>query len=128
MIQRAFWVQLLLLSVTLAVMASMLMPPARADALAYLVNVTVRPGYNFANPDAALEYGYAICDEIAANNTYRQVVVDVKAHFGSSDEYEATYLITQAVNELCPRLIWQLRSAAAHYRSSPPLQPAGSSK
>jgi hypothetical protein len=30
---------------------------AHADAVAYLVNVTVRPGYNFAGPDAALDYG-----------------------------------------------------------------------
>jgi hypothetical protein len=28
-------------------------PPAKADAAAYLVNVTVRPGYNFANADQA---------------------------------------------------------------------------
>ena len=28
-------------------------PQARADPVAYLVNVTVRPGYNFPNADAA---------------------------------------------------------------------------
>jgi hypothetical protein len=29
-------------------------PDGRADAVAYLINVTVRPGYNFANADDAL--------------------------------------------------------------------------
>lgn len=32
-------------------------PRAQADALAYLVGVTMRPGYNFADADAALAYG-----------------------------------------------------------------------
>lgn len=35
----------------------------RADNVAYLVNVTVRPGYNIPNADAALAYGYGICDK-----------------------------------------------------------------
>jgi len=29
----------------------------RPTKVAYLVNVTVRPGYNFANADAAIAYG-----------------------------------------------------------------------
>ncbi|GAC1410596.1 MAG: hypothetical protein NVSMB60_32310 [Mycobacterium sp.] len=41
-------------------------PAASADAVAYLVNVTVRPGYNFANADQALAYGHEVCDKIAA--------------------------------------------------------------
>lgn len=36
--------------------------PSHADAVAYLVNVTVRPGYNFANADQAIAYGQGICD------------------------------------------------------------------
>jgi len=39
-------------------------PAAGADAVAYLLNVTVRPGYNFANADQALAYGQGICDKI----------------------------------------------------------------
>jgi Protein of unknown function (DUF732) len=91
---------------------------ARADAVAYLVNVTVRPGYNFANADAALAYGGRICDQLAAAQGYPQVMDEVKRDFGS-DEFGASYLITQAVNELCPALIWQLRTSAAHYRPTP---------
>ena len=40
--------------------------PARADSVGYLVNVTVRPGYNFANADAALSSGYGLCDQIGS--------------------------------------------------------------
>jgi hypothetical protein len=34
--------------------------PARAEQVAYLVNVTVRPGYNSANAVAALDYAYGL--------------------------------------------------------------------
>ena len=91
-------------------------PHARADATAYLVNVTVRPGYNFSNADDALAYGHGICDKIDAGRTYAQVMGDVKADFSTSDEYQASYLITQAINELCPAITWQLRNSAANYR------------
>ena len=94
-------------------------PSARADVVAYLVNVTVRPGYNFANADAALSYGHDMCDKVSKGRTYAQVMGDVKGDFNTSDEFQASYLISQAVNELCPALIWQLRNSAAHYR--PPL-------
>jgi len=89
-------------------------PSARADTVAYLVNVTVRPGYNFANADAALSYGHGICDKVSQGRTYAQVIGDIKADFNTADEYQASYLTSQAVNELCPALIWQLRKSAAH--------------
>ena len=62
-------------------------PCARADVVAYLVNVTVRPGYNFANADAALSYGHGICDKVSQGRSYAQVMGDVKADFNTSDEY-----------------------------------------
>jgi hypothetical protein len=96
-----------------------LAPCARADVVAYLVNVHVRPGYNFPNADAALGYGYGICDKVSAGRAYAQVMGEVKADFATSDEYQASYLISQAVNELCPAQIWQLRNSAAHYRPPP---------
>jgi hypothetical protein len=40
----------------------------------------------------------------------------IKFDFDNPDEYQACYLITQAVNEICPVLIWQLRNSAANYR------------
>jgi hypothetical protein len=95
-------------------------PLARGDAVAYLVNVTVRPGYHFANTDDALAHGHGICDKIAQGRGYAEIMGDVKADFQTADEFQASYLISQAVNELCPASIWQLRNSAAHY---PP--PAG---
>lgn len=90
--------------------------PARADAVAYLVNVTVRPGYNFASPDAALGYGRQICEKVGAGVGYADHLRDIMVDFRTNDEYHGSYLINQAVNELCPNQIWQLRNSAVHYR------------
>jgi hypothetical protein len=100
-----------------------LAPDARADEVAYLVNVHVRPGYNFPNADAALSYGYGICDKVAAGRAFPDVMADVRADFNTSDDYQASYLISQAVNELCPAQIWQLRNSAAHYQPPPGVTP-----
>lgn len=90
-------------------------PSARGDTVAYLVNVTIRPGYNFPTADAALAYGYGICDRVRAGSRYADDIAAIQADFGTTDDYQAAYLINQAVNELCPALIWQLRQSAAHY-------------
>lgn len=99
-------------------------PHAEAGAppeVVYLYNVTVRkPGYNFASADAALAYGYGICDKVDQGRKYAQVIGDVKAEFQISDEGQASYLIAHAVNELCPASIWQLRNSAAHYQPPTP--------
>jgi len=92
-----------------------LAPPAGADTVAYLVNVHVRPGYNFPNADAAIGYGNTICDRVAAKMGYSQLVEQVKADFHTTDYYQGAYLINQAVNELCPAQIWQLRQSAGGY-------------
>jgi Protein of unknown function (DUF732) len=90
-------------------------PTAAADTVAYLVNVHVRPGYNFPNAEAAIGYGRTICDRVAAKMSYAQLVDQVKADFRTTDYYQGAYLINQAVNELCPAQIWQLRQSAAGY-------------
>src|SRR6478736_8673668 len=72
---------------------------ANADAVAYLVAVTVRPGYNFANGNDALAYGRGNCDKVEQGRTYPQLMGDVKADFNTDDEYQASYLITQALND-----------------------------
>lgn len=94
-------------------------PAAHADVVAYLVNVTVRPGYNFANADQAIAYGNGVCDKMAANEPFAQIVGDIKNDFNTSDDFQATYLISQAAQELCPAMIWQLRRSAAHYQPAP---------
>ncbi|APE17901.1 hypothetical protein BOH72_24205 [Mycobacterium sp. WY10] len=93
-------------------------PPAGADTVAYLVNVHVRPGYNFPNAEAAIGYGRTVCDRVAARMSYAQLVDQVKADFRTADSYQGAYLINQAVNELCPAQIWQLRQSAAGYTYS----------
>lgn len=90
-------------------------PAADADSVGYLVNITVRPGYNFLNADQALAYGYDLCEKIGAGARYPQLVAGIKDDFGTSDEFQASYLIAQATQELCPESIWQLRNSAAHY-------------
>lgn len=89
---------------------------AQADTVAYLINVTVRPGYGFPNAQAAVDYGNGLCDKIQTGQPYASLLADVKRDFGTADEYQASYLITQAANELCPAAIWQLRQSAAGYR------------
>ncbi|CFS68243.1 Conserved membrane protein of uncharacterised function [Mycobacterium tuberculosis] len=49
---------------------------------------------------------------------YAQIIADVKADFDTRDQYQASYLLSQAVNELCPALIWQLRNSAVDNRRS----------
>jgi Protein of unknown function (DUF732) len=92
---------------------------AHADSVAYLIEVTVRPGYNFPNADTALAYGYQVCDKVSQGRRYADLIGDVKADFRTGDEFQASYLIDKAVNELCPAQIWQLRQSAAHYRPAP---------
>jgi Protein of unknown function (DUF732) len=91
-------------------------PRAHADSVAYLIDVTVRPGYNFANADAALAYGQQLCDKVSHGRSYTDLIGDVESDFNTSDQFQASYLIDKAVNELCPARIWQLRNSAAHYR------------
>ena len=43
----------------------------------------------------------------------------VKADFNTADYYQGAYLINQAVNELCPAQIWQLRQSAGGYTLPP---------
>jgi Protein of unknown function (DUF732) len=93
---------------------------ARADAVAYLIDVTVRPGYNFANADDALAYGNQLCDKVSQGRIYADLIGDVKSVFQTADEFQASYLIDRAVNELCPAQIWQLRRSAAHYQPQGP--------
>ena len=105
----------ILAAAALGVSALVGAPSAHADQVAYLVNVTVRPGYNFPNADAALGYGYSVCDRVAAKVGYAQLVDEVQRDFNTADYYQGAYLINQAVNELCPAQIWQLRQSAAGY-------------
>ena len=94
---------------------------APAPQVEYVYDVMVRRHYNFPNPTEAINYGYGICDKVSRGDSYAQVMGDVKNDVVPNDEFAANYLISYAVNLLCPALIWQLRNSAAHYRPPPPL-------
>ena len=90
---------------------------APAPEVEYVYDVMVRRHYNnFANPAGAVNYGYGICDEVGRGVGYAQVMGDVKNDRVPNDEFAANYLVSYAVNLLCPAQIWQLRNSAAHYQ------------
>lgn len=91
-------------------------PAAHATEWVYVLNVTVRPVYGFADSGQALSYGYGICDELRVGRGYPQLVSDLKSDFSTNDEFTVSYLVSQAAQELCPDLIWQLRKSAGGYR------------
>lgn len=91
-------------------------PAAQATEWVYVLNVTVRPVYGFANADQALAYGYGLCDKIRQGRGYPQLVGDMFTDFNTTDEFSASYLVSQASQELCPELIGSLRSSAGGYR------------
>lgn len=91
-------------------------PAADADQIGYLINVTVRPTYNFPNAQAALDYGYHLCGRIENKDSYADMAAQIKHDFNTDDEFTVSYLLSQAAQELCPAQIWQLRQSAIGYR------------
>jgi hypothetical protein len=87
---------------------------APAPEVEYVYNVVGRRHYNFPNNDA-IGYGYGICDKVAHGESYPQIMGDVKSGVTPNDEFAANYLVSYAVNILCPEQIWQLRNSAAGY-------------
>jgi len=96
-------------------------PTAGADQLGYIINVTVRPTYNFPNAQAALDYGYNLCGQIEAKRTFADMAAQIKQDFNTNDEFTVSYLLSQAAQELCPAQTWQLRQSAAGYRPTGPV-------
>lgn len=84
----------------------------------YMYNVAVRRHYNFPNGDA-IGYGHEICDRVSRGDNYAQVMTAVKSAVTPNDEFAANYLISYAVNLLCPSQIWQLRNSAGGYQPPP---------
>ena len=89
-----------------------------APEVEYVYNVQVRRYYYFPNNDA-IGYGYGICDKVTAGEGYPQVMGDVKNDVTPNDEFAANYLVSYAVDILCPAQIWQLRNSAQGYRPPP---------
>jgi len=89
-----------------------------APEVEYMYNVAVRRHYNFPNNDA-IGYGYGICGKVGAGEGYPQLMGDVKNDVTPNDEFAANYLVSFAVDNLCPAQIWQLRNSAQGYRPPP---------
>jgi Protein of unknown function (DUF732) len=93
-------------------------PPARAvpaPEVEYVYNVMVRRHYEFPGNDA-IGYGHGICDKITRGEPYAQVMGETKSDVTPNDEFAANYLVSYAVDLLCPAEIWQLRNSAAGYQ------------
>jgi hypothetical protein len=110
---------LLVIPAAMSEVALAVAAPARAapaPEVEYVYDVMVRRHYNFSNPDQAINYGRGICDKVSQGESYAQVMGDVKSDVLPNDEFAANYLVSYAVNLLCPAQIWQLRNSAAGYR------------
>ena len=104
-------------SVTLALVPRAYAAPA--PEVEYVYDVMVRRHYNFSNPNEAVDYGHGICDQVGRGESSAQVMGEVKNDIVPNDEFAANYLVSYAVNLLCPAQIWQLRNSAAHYQPPP---------
>jgi Protein of unknown function (DUF732) len=112
---------LLVAAAAVTVAASTLPIPAHAapaPEVEYTYDVMVRRHYNFPNNDA-VGYGYGICDRVSHGETYSEAMSDVKRDVTPNDEFAANYLVSYAVNLLCPAQIWRLRNSAGGYQPPP---------
>lgn len=97
--------------------------PEPSKVWSYLIGITTRPGYGFANAEAAVDYGLGICDKVSHGREYSQIMAEVERDLNTTVDFHASFLISEAVQELCPALIPQLRSSAVHHRPLPGTTP-----
>lgn len=88
---------------------------APAPEVEYVYDVAVRRHYDFPGNDA-VSYGHRICDMVDGGESYSHIMSDVKSDVAPNDEFAANYLVSYAVDLLCPAQLWQLRNSAAHYQ------------
>src|SRR5262245_3536899 len=101
------WLATAIVTAAVAIVAQIPAPQAHAapaPEVEYMYDVAVRRHYNFPNNDA-LGYGRGICDKVRSGDSYGQLMGDVKNDVTPSDEFAANYLVSYAVNLLCPDLI-----------------------
>lgn len=109
---------LIIVATALSAVAQIFAPRAQAvpaPEVEYLYNVAVRRHYSFPDNDA-VGYGHGICDKVSQGESYGQIMGEVKSEVTPNDEFAANYLVSYAVNILCPAQIWQLRKSAAGYQ------------
>lgn len=116
--RRSSAVAAIVITAALGAAAQIQAPPAAAapaPEVEYTYDVVVRRHYDFPNNDV-LGYGYGISDKVTQGKPYATVMGEVKSDLFPNDEQAANYLVSYAVNILCPAQIWQLRNSAANYR------------
>ena len=116
--RRSSQLGLIVAAVAFGVIAQVPAPRAHAapaPEVEYTYDVAVRRHYNFPNNDA-IGYGRGICDKVSRGASYAQVMSDAKSEVTPNDEFAANYLVSYAVNLLCPAQVWQLRNSAAGYQ------------
>lgn len=86
-----------------------------APEIEFTYNVAFRRHYQFPNNDA-VGYGRSICDAVQRGDAYSVVVADVRTAITPNDEESVNYLISNAVDILCPAQIWQLRQSSVGYQ------------
>lgn len=84
----------------------------------FLYDVSVRRQYHFPNNDP-VGYGHTVCDKVRNGEGYGHVIGDVRDEVTPNDVSATNYLVSYAVNLLCPELIWQLRHSAGGYQLPP---------
>ena len=89
-----------------------------APEVEYTYDVLVRRHFDFPGNDA-LGYGYRICDAVAHAVPYAALLERIKADVSPNDEQSANYVVSNAVDILCPAQAWALRNSAAGYRPPP---------
>ena len=115
--ERTLLVCLTITSATLVILGlAGVIPRARADSVAYLMDVTAGPGYHLSNANDAMAGREQLCDKLSHSRASADLVGDLESDVDTPDEFQPSYLVDKAVNERCPTLIWQLGSPAEHYR------------
>ena len=84
--------------------------------MAYLINVGVRPDYHFGDADDVIGYGHELCNRGFQGRWPWTDHRRVKAGFATSNEFRTSYLLSPAVNELCPAVTWQLPATGSPLR------------
>jgi Protein of unknown function (DUF732) len=102
-----------------AITAAPISHSAPAPEIEYLYNVEARRHFNFPANSDPVGYGRSICDKVSGGEGYAQLITDIRGDVTPNDEPAANYLLSYAVNLLCPEKIWQLRHSAAGYQPPP---------
>ncbi len=94
---------ILFLAVALLGLLAVTAPTARADAVdSNFLNALQSKGVTFASPQAAIQAGHQVCDELDQGRATQDVANDVMQQ-SSLDGYHAGFFVGVSVAAFCPR-------------------------